>query len=1555
MDERKPRLLVKGLTKKSDHRGLSIFLVCLFLAAIAHPASADLSVKRDDFGVLDALAETLEKRKNSGESVVAVNGATQALALVDSNARIVQSGDAIVDAQEFLNGMELRQTTPLVEQHPRPYQFLLDSSTQPDGLPANLWQTLFSVENFGISNLLGFGLNTYVVYMNFSSRNNGPTYEAWDYGTFTGELLVGTDLVLFENYIDVDGDTVDDVSVALTLNGLSTFGEGWGVEFSDGIVPVIDELWVSPTFQWEVDVINPDDILWENLERLEVSMMKGLAFDITLSNAESYAIVVDTTFTQPPHEASVGVGLEKMTFNVNGVFTNIAQLALQLGAGNVNSSDLALTSISAPYSITIRNPNAPETSRQTDCEDETHYDAIEDHGALSRDHKCTLGIGVGYIHFDEVQDPTNVEVLELAYLDVGFHPEYDRTFLPKEVDITLRNDNLGKNSFDTVEIFSDTGIDVYLHYYEDRSEVPEGDLPYGNITDSRAWIRGLPSGTMHDDEIEAIFTMIGEEPTNENLPGELPSRLSMIIAIKNFTGDRIGNVNDPTLPVNPAQPPNTLIVIAGTEQIDRLVYHSTFKRAGYDSDSSSIELDVQQLPRVIVIQGSFTIPSTGLSRVNFNNPNLNTIAQLFDNALLTLVEIVLDIGSILNGLPNGIVGTAGSSGGEVDISCWTQVKQSLPTSSRQPEALGSMEFAFGSSAHPVLSNSDHILLSQDASNDIVAGRLGPQEPLVPVAMSIRMTGITHVRQYFDPDTEIRDIVFEGTNTESLLLGYVYHDGDDIDNAIKQAAIVSNRPNTLRMTQTPVSLEYQADSPIGTITYGGSSEDQQNAIRLDGLPSNFSLVLGETIGYSASEPMASIQIQMSNASEHRTMDGDHFRYWVNNDTKEASLSVQISNITSVQRLSPLVPGSTGPEGNSIIELERSSSAPFSVLFEDESVYQNPFLGLHGRVHINPLPADISLAFPSGLNSNGIELPSFGDREGIQGVSFFLSDVVEIGNVINDFVYQMTSDLAGVNGDEETNISFGLDLVTGEKFDVVVDLKKGSNVDTIPDWQHGIGVEAFENTHLEFNLSRMPTFTLSNRQIMENILEDGMISIDERAQAATIVEFLNITGGLDLIFALEDGKIFDTEIRNLNLTLLDEQGVSVVQRRSWHMRAWLPSLPSGAIDIAYEYIFEDGVPIYQVDIALSEWKPEREQFSMVINGLQGRDIDLVINGFDTSKGHDVLINARFSTQDNYSVPRFTFDLHYDIGMRLESAHVLLVDHQALTRVEALVIGIPQSTDVSATIGDILILDLTVPEEFRIDGHSADSLMIQQMRYVDGFWWPSTAFMRNLPGEMHLSTLTDTRFDIRQQIAFQGMRTLDYSSNTDDMDLYLEAFGRSIDSKGDTLMLAENLPQRFVLSPTEDFGLRIASSGQGVERVYLKQTDMPSSPGVTIKRVEVIGQYLSGATIHILSGPMQYPVIIIDDITTGRIVASAEAFVEPGEMYPIVGDMGLSGRAVLLDAQFTGVLPTASSFGINGIVTDLSIVGELTGQRVETRHILVVEPLTTLLISGLSMIFG
>ena len=1398
--------------------------------------------------------------------------------------------------------------------------------------------------------------------MNFSSRNNGPSYEAWDRGTFTGELLVGTDLVLFENYIDIDGDGSDDLSVGLTLEGLTTLGEGFGIETGNNPIPgapgLPTELWIRPTFQWAVNALNINDPLWNELEHLEVTLMKGLAFDITLSNSESYAIVVDTRFTQPPSEVTLGVGIERISFDISSAVALPGEFLASLLLGAVNSSDLSLTGITAPYAVRLNNPNAPGGTDQTDCSETLNYDPETDYDSNSRDHKCGIGIGVGYVRFGEVQPDQSIDILEYAYLDVGFHPEEGNTIIPSEIDLTLRNDNLGDNSFDTIEIYSNVGTDVYIHYFEDRSNVPEGDDPFGNITDSRLWIRGLPSGSLHPDEIAAIFTTMGEAPGSVNLPGEIPDRLSLMIAIKNFSADNSNNVNDPTLPLNPAEPPNTLLLIAGTSSIENFDYASTFKRGGYSGDSSSMVVQIEDLPRVIVIQGSFLLSSTGVNRVNFDNPNLNTIAQFFDNALLTVVEIVLDIGSILNGLPNAVVGTAGSTGGVIDIQCFNQVKKSLPTSNRESMEIGHMQFALASSPQPWLPDMDHILLSEDTDSAIVDGRLGPVDPLVPVAMSMRIGGISEVRHAFDPINEIRDMQLDGSASGSLLIGHIKHQSGDMSSAIKQSAMVSNRPAQFNILQQAESLQYQASEPIGTITYGGQSGEQRNAIRLSGLPSEFTLVLGDTVGYVADGPMESIQVQMTNASTPLTMDGDHVRFWVDEDTAEASLSMKLSDITSIERLSPLIPGSTGPEGNSEVRLVRSSSSPFSVSFEDASTHSNRFLGLNGQVYFDPLPANISLTLPSDVDSEGLELPTFGEEEGIEALSFFLGDLVDFGSVVNDFVHALTVNVGGDIGESE-NMSLGLDLFTGEAFNMTVDLKKGSNLESEPDWMHGLGVEALEQTRLEANLSRLPTFTATTRGPMEEILHDGRIDATERTQALTILKSINITSAEALVDALEDGRVSDNEMAEVNLSQLADEGLTLQDMRAWHLRAWMPSLPAGKIEVVYDFRMLAGVPTYEIDLKMSQWQPMYPQLTIIANGLDGQDVELFMDGLDTTMPRNVEVNALFSTQENLTVPRVAVDMFYDAGVRLKSAHAILIDHNALTRVEALVVGIPQSTDVSAVIGDVLILDLVVPEIYRINGHSADSLMLKQLRYIDGFWYPSTAFMRDLPGEMHLATEPDTRFDIRKQTSFQGMRTLDYSSNTNDMDLYLEASGRAIEAKGDVLMLAEDLPTRFVLELTEDFGMRVESSGSGVKKVYVRQTDVPAMPGVTIERVEVVGQNLKGATIHIHTLPGEYPVIVIDDITDGRLVATAEAYVQPGViepwLSPIFGNFEMEGRAVLLDAQFTGIVPTASSVGVNGIVTDLSLVGSLSGEFVETRHIMVIDPISSALASGLAMIFG
>ena len=105
--------------------------------------------------------------------------------------------------------------------------------------------------------------------------------------------------------------------------------------------------------------------------------------------------------------------------------------------------------------------------------------------------------------------------------------------------------------------------------------------------------------------------------------------------------------------------------------------------------------------------------------------------------------------------------------------------------------------------------------------------------------------------------------------------------------------------------------------------------------------------------------------------------------------------------------------------------------------------------------------------------------------------------------------------------------------------------------------------------------------------------------------------------------------------------------------------------------------------------------------------------------------------------------------------------------------------------------------------------------------------------------------------------------------------------------------------------------------------------------------------------------YPIIILDGITTGRVIATANAELTPAdreprlEGVPFMSDLAIDGRGVLLDTQFTGILPTASSVGVNGMASDLSLIGSLTGGAVETRHVLVVEPISSAVASGLAWV--
>jgi hypothetical protein len=280
--------------------------------------------------------------------------------------------------------------------------------------------------------------------------------------------------------------------------------------------------------------------------------------------------------------------------------------------------------------------------------------------------------------------------------------------------------------------------------------------------------------------------------------------------------------------------------------------------------------------------------------------------------------------------------------------------------------------------------------------------------------------------------------------------------------------------------------------------------------------------------------------------------------------------------------------------------------------------------------------------------------------------------------------------------------------------------------------------------------------------------------------------------------------------------------------------------------------------------------------------------------------------------------------------------------------LITDIPEAIALQASIGDAISLDMSVPDLYRRDGSAVGSIMLQQMQWLDDSWWPATVFLTDIPGYINLTTEPDLNFDITKNLAFQGTPVLDFTASDNGMSLYIEAFGRAINSRGDMILLAEGMTDRMIIKPTSSYGLAIRSGGVGVEKLYVRMTDVPVSPPIILEEMEAMGENIRSATIHVreIIGP--YSVIEIEDVDGGRIIVSARASAH-------IEGYDVDLRGVMLDAQMTGGIPTGTTLGVNGLASDLSLLNLIPGLTGSTHHLLVPEPLSSGILTILATTLG
>ena len=363
-------------------------------------------------------------------------------------------------------------------------------------------------------------------------------------------------------------------------------------------------------------------------------------------------------------------------------------------------------------------------------------------------------------------------------------------------------------------------------------------------------------------------------------------------------------------------------------------------------------------------------------------------------------------------------------------------------------------------------------------------------------------------------------------------------------------------------------------------------------------------------------------------------------------------------------------------------------------------------------------------------------------------------------------------------------------------------------------------------------------------------------------------------------------------------------------------------------------------WTVNLDARGWLPGAESLIIATDSIQGMDAYVTLHGLPVGMISDIDLEMVFDvTETTGSISEIDAVARYSASFPLSSIHAELLDRNVGARSELLINGVPTRVNLDASLGTAIKINMDVPEEYRdTQGRSVKSMMVQQMQWFDGAWRPATVFLSDVPGTIALTTEPGRTFDITKSLVFQGIPQLDYASSSSGMSLFIEAEGEAINQKGDVLMLAQGMADRLSIKPTQDFGLAVKSSGDGVEVLYIRITDVPAAPPVILENMEILSEDIKSATIEVHTLISQFGFFEISEVQGGRIVASARAYAEVND------DTKIDLRGVLLDAQFTNGIPTGTTFGVNGMASDLSIINSIPGVEGSTTHIVIPEPLTS-----------
>lgn len=359
------------------------------------------------------------------------------------------------------------------------------------------------------------------------------------------------------------------------------------------------------------------------------------------------------------------------------------------------------------------------------------------------------------------------------------------------------------------------------------------------------------------------------------------------------------------------------------------------------------------------------------------------------------------------------------------------------------------------------------------------------------------------------------------------------------------------------------------------------------------------------------------------------------------------------------------------------------------------------------------------------------------------------------------------------------------------------------------------------------------------LMLNITEVFTTELNTIVKGASFSYSLKEESNLDIIARIEFGDV--SQVKDCIWT----HGVSARSGPDGSLcaRIFLTGLPQRA-EIGVNLLGDKS----DVDFFIENFSPRYDWLLLDVQIIEGMDILFYVDDIN-GKIERIELKSKFEINPHATTSEVTFSAESENGL----GKVLLqggINNPYPLKIEMFVSNVPKSLETEVSVKNDVALNYSASK-------SIEHLMLNVSKFIDDVWYEGTIIAGDIPTHINIAFEADTKY--REDTPLLGMPSVNVTTDSDTLDLYLKLDGRIFGRRGNYEFHVEDIKSGLTARLEGDaYKVRAQDS----ESFSMVVRDLPLMPMYDLKALKLHVKGLKSIDLRVLLVADLYPVIQLEN---------------------------------------------------------------------------------------------